>query len=58
MQQDWSLQSRGHHCTSTQKPFEEGEYFYTLLFDETTGYRREDLCEEAYKARKAARTKA
>lgn len=51
MQQDWSLQSRGHHCTSTQKPFEEGEYFYTLLFDEQTGYRREDLCEEAYKER-------
>lgn len=51
MQQDWSLQSRGHHCTTTQKPFEEGEYFYTLLFDETTGYRREDLCEEAYKSR-------
>lgn len=50
MQQDWSLQSRGHHCTSTQKPFEDGEYFYTLLFDEKTGYRREDLCEEAYKA--------
>lgn len=50
MQQDWSLQSRGHHCTSTQKPFEEGEYFYTLLFDETTGYRREDLCDDAYKA--------
>jgi hypothetical protein len=53
MQQDWSLQSRGHHCTTTQKPFEEGESFYTLLFDETTGYRREDLCEEAYKSRPA-----
>ena len=51
MQQDWSLQSRGHHCTATQKQFEDGEYFYTLLFDEKTGYRREDLCEEAYKAR-------
>jgi hypothetical protein len=51
MQQDWSLQSRGHHCTATQKPFEDGEYFYTLLFDEKTGYRREDLSEEAYKSR-------
>ncbi|HET6406877.1 MAG TPA: hypothetical protein VFG14_03270 [Chthoniobacteraceae bacterium] len=53
MQQDWSLQSRGHHCTTTERPFAEGENFYTLLFDETTGYRREDLCEEAYKARPA-----
>jgi hypothetical protein len=51
MQQDWSLQSRSHHCTATQKPFEDGEYFYTLLFDEKTGYRREDLSEEAYKSR-------
>jgi len=53
MQQDWSIQSRGHHCTATGKPFGEDEHFYTLLFDETTGYRREDLCEEAFKARPA-----
>jgi hypothetical protein len=53
MQQDWSLQSRGHQCTTTEKPFEDGENFYTLLFDEKTGYRREDLCEEAYKMRPA-----
>jgi hypothetical protein len=51
MQQDWSLQSRGHQCTATERPFDDGEYFYTLLFDEKTGYRREDLSEEAYKAR-------
>jgi hypothetical protein len=51
MQQDWSLQNRSHHCTATQKPFEDGEYFYTLLFDEKTGYRREDLSEGAYKSR-------
>jgi hypothetical protein len=31
----------------------EDEIFYTLLFDEKTGYRREDLCEEALKARPA-----
>jgi hypothetical protein len=53
MQQDWSLQSRGHQCTATEKPFEDGEFFYTLLFDEKTGYRREDLSEEAYKSRPA-----
>jgi hypothetical protein len=31
----------------------EDEIFFTLLFDEKTGYRREDLCEEAFKTRPA-----
>lgn len=53
MQQDWTIQSRSHQCSATGKPFVEDEYFYTLLFDETTGYRREDWCEEAFKARAA-----
>jgi hypothetical protein len=33
----------------TGKTFAEGEHFYTLLFDEKTGYRREDLSEEAFR---------
>lgn len=53
MAQDWSIQSRGHTCTSTGRQFLEDEHFYTLLFDETTGYRREDLSEEAFKERPA-----
>src|SRR5262245_12875137 len=53
MQQDWTIQSRGHHCAATGKGFLEGEAFYTLLFDEKTGYRREDLSEEAFRARAA-----
>lgn len=53
MQQDWTIQSRGHHCSATGRGFVEDEHFYTLLFDEKTGYRREDLCEEAFKARAA-----
>lgn len=53
MQQDWTIQSRGHQCSATGRPFVEDEIFYTLLFDETSGYRREDLCEEAFKARPA-----
>lgn len=51
--QDWSIQSRGHHCSATGRQFVEDEIFYTLLFDEKSGYRREDLCEEAFKARPA-----
>jgi len=53
MQQEWTIQSRAHHCSATNKSFVEDEVFYTLLFDETTGYRREDLSEEAFKARPA-----
>jgi hypothetical protein len=53
MTQDWTIQSRGHTCTTTGHEFMEGETFYTLLFDEKTGYRREDLSEEAWKTRPA-----
>ncbi len=48
---EWSIQGRAHQCASTGRPFVEGEQFYTLLFDEQTGYRREDLSEEAFKVR-------
>lgn len=49
--QEWSIQGRAHQCAATGRPFAEGEQFYTLLFDEPAGYRREDLSEEAFKAR-------
>jgi len=29
-----------------------GEYFYTLLYHDADGYRREDLSEEAWRNRK------
>ena len=32
----------------TQRPFAPGEQFYTLLFRESGGFRREDLSEEAW----------
>jgi hypothetical protein len=51
MPQDWTIQSRSHRCAATGREFAEGELFYALLFDDNTGYRREDLCEEAYRAR-------
>jgi hypothetical protein len=35
----------------TQRPFATGEYFYTLLFREGDGFRREDLTEEAWASR-------
>jgi len=49
--QDWNIGGRGRKCAKTERPFEEGEVFYTLLFQEKAGFRREDLSEEAFKER-------
>lgn len=51
MQMDWDIKARGHRCTRTGREFTEGETFYTLLYREKDGYRREDLCEEAWQER-------
>ena len=51
MTNDWTIQSRSIHCAATGAAFSEGEHFYTLLFREKDGFRREDMCEEAFKAR-------
>ena len=48
---EWSIQSRSPHCAATQAPFQDGEHFYTLLYHDKDGYRREDLSEAAYQAR-------
>ncbi len=48
---DWPIKHRADACAMTNRPFESGEQFYTLLFREGNGYRREDLSEEAWKTR-------
>ena len=53
MQIDWTIQSRSGRCAITGRDFAEGEFFYTLLFRERAGFRREDLSEEAWKERQA-----
>lgn len=53
MAADWQFQSRGEQCSLTGRPFTEGEFFYTLLFKEKGGFRREDLCEEAFQQRES-----
>ncbi len=50
---DWAIKHRADACAATQRPFEAGEYFYTLLFRDAEGFRREDLSEEAWKNRNA-----
>jgi len=54
MTTDWTIQSRSTECAATGAPFAEGEHFYTVLLLEKGGYRREDLCEAAFKARDAS----
>jgi hypothetical protein len=48
---EWAIKHRSDACTATQRPFAPGEYFYTLLFRDTDGFRREDLSEEAWRNR-------
>jgi hypothetical protein len=48
---DWPIKHRADVCAATQRPFEPGEQFYTLLFREGNSYRREDLSEEGWAAR-------
>jgi hypothetical protein len=53
MDTDWSIQSRGDRCATTGEEFADGAFFYTLLFEERDGFRREDLSEQAFKERAA-----
>jgi hypothetical protein len=48
---DWSIKHRADSCAATGRPFAPGENFYTLLFREAEGFRREDLSEEAFQNR-------
>ena len=52
MANDWEIKSRGDRCSVTGRAFEDGEFFYTLLFRERGGgFRREDFSGEAWKQR-------
>jgi hypothetical protein len=48
---DWPIKQRSEICNATQRPFTPGEVFYTLLYREGDGFRREDLSEEAWRDR-------
>jgi hypothetical protein len=51
MNQDWEIRKRSDACTATQRPFAEGEFFYTAIYRDGEGFRREDLSDEAWTAR-------
>ena len=48
---EWSIQHRAEACAVTGRPFAAGENFYTLLFRDGDGFRRQDLSEEAWRQR-------
>src|SRR5712691_13317949 len=48
---EWSIQHRAETCAVTGRPFAAGENFYTLLFREGDGFRRQDLSEAAWQQR-------
>ena len=48
---EWPIKHRADTCAVTNRAFAEGEQFYTLLFREGNGFRREDLSEEAWSSR-------
>lgn len=50
MNQDWEIRKRSDSCTLTQRPFADGEFFFTALYRERDGFRREDVSEEAWSA--------
>ena len=48
---EWPIKPRSECCNVTGRPFAAGEMFYTLLYREGDGFRREDLSEEAWTTR-------
>jgi hypothetical protein len=57
MQQNWHIRSRAHQCALTERPFEDGEVFYTAIwFDpELNEYARRDVCTDAWKQEQETR---
>ncbi|HEY1582138.1 MAG TPA: hypothetical protein VGF73_03450 [Chthoniobacterales bacterium] len=49
--EEWSIQHRSEVCAASGRAFEPGENFYTLLFRDGDGFRRQDLSEEAWQKR-------
>ncbi len=48
---DWPIKHRADLCAVTHRAFDPGEQFYTLLFREGDGFRREDLSMDAWTSR-------
>lgn len=45
---DWNIQSRAHACEACGKSFADKETYHTLLFDERSNFRRNDICQACW----------
>jgi hypothetical protein len=45
---EWNIQSRAQACEACARPFAARQPYHTLLFDETAGLRRSDICEACW----------
>jgi len=41
---EWNIQSRAHACEACGQAFADQQAYYTVLFDERAGLRRQDIC--------------
>ena len=50
MLQHWNIRSRSHQCAVSQRPFTDGEWHYTAIYDdpETGGYLRRDVAFDSW----------
>jgi hypothetical protein len=48
---DWNIRPRSEVCAISEKPFEDGETFYTILMQTSEGLQRQDLSEKAWEDR-------
>jgi hypothetical protein len=57
MIQTWSIRSRSHQCSLSERPFVEGETFHTAIYfdPETSGYLRRDVGLDVWKQEIAER---
>ncbi|NWK54797.1 hypothetical protein HW115_04205 [Verrucomicrobiaceae bacterium N1E253] len=53
LHETWSIKSRSHTCSITERKFDDGESFYTAIFPdpESSGYLRKDFSTEAWNDR-------
>lgn len=47
---EWNIQSRAHACQACGRPFADKQPYHTLLFDERSQFRREDVCNQCWQA--------
>jgi len=52
MQIEWNIKSRSNTCQASGVLFQEGDFFYTLLFRNDAGYERQDVSEASWEEQK------